>query len=133
MITGAAASYQECHQVFTVQHKVLLLHQVRHVPGDQAAGLLLFNALEVGLETVVRICLRLQVRLNLTDLLGNNIREVLQTLFDWILGHVPPKLSHIGGQVNSISQQVLPQFVSLILQNLTKIVCDFPIYLLFYS
>ena len=112
---------------------MLLLHQVRHVPGDQAAGLLLFNALEVGLETVVRVCLGLQVRLNLTDLLGHDIREVLEALLDRILGHVPPELSHIGGQVNSISQQVLPKFVSLILQNFTKIVRDFPIYLLFYS
>ena len=112
---------------------MLLLHQVRHVPGDQAPGLLLLNALQVGLETVVCVRLGLQVRLNLTDLLGDDIGEVLQALFDWILGHVPPKLSHIGGQVNSISQQVLPKFVSLILQNFTKIVCDFPIYLLFYS
>ena len=110
---------------------MLLFHQVRHVPGDQAAGLLLLNALEVGLEAVVRVCLGLQVRLNLTDLLGHDIREVLEALLDGILGHVPSELRHIGGQVNSISQQVLPQLVSLILQNFTKIVRNFPEYLIF--
>ena len=110
---------------------MFLLNQVRHVPGNQAAGLLLLDALEVGLETVVCIRLGLQIRLNLTDLLGDDVREVLQTLLDGILGHVPPKLGHIGGQVNSISQQVLPKLVSLILQNFTEIVGDFPEYFLF--
>ena len=101
---------------------MFLLHQVRHVPGDQAAGLLLLNALEVGLETVVGVCLGLQVRLDLTDLLGHDIREVLQALLDGILGHVPTELSHIGRQVHSISQEVFPKLVSLILENFTKIV-----------
>ena len=110
---------------------MFLLHQVRHVPGDQAAGLLLLNALEVGLETVVGVGLGLQVRLNLTDLLGHDIREVLQALLDGILGHVPPELCDVGGQVNSISQQVLPKLVSLILQNFTKIVRNFPEYFIF--
>merc|ERR1719470_71700 len=87
--------------------------------------LLLLNALEVGLEAVVCCCFSLQIRFYLTDLLGDNVRQVLQRLLDRVLSHVPPELGHVGGQVHPVGQQVLPQFVPLVFQHISQIIGNF--------
>ena len=67
-----------------------------------------------------------QIRLDLADLLGDDVGEVLQTLLDGILGHVPPELRHVGGQVHPVGQQVLAELVALLLQHLAQVVGDLP-------
>jgi hypothetical protein len=85
---------QRC-QVLGVEDEVLLLHQIGQVARQQASPartkleeskrtsnsnsrLLLLQVLQVALQAVVCLRLCLQVRVDLTDLLGDDVGDVAQ-------------------------------------------------------
>ena len=74
---GQRDDHQEGHQVLGIKNKMLLFNQICYVPGDQAAHLLLLNALQIGLEAVVCCSLGFQINLYLADLFGDDIYDVV--------------------------------------------------------
>lgn len=61
--------------------------------------LFFLHILKIALQLVVRIGLGLQVSINLTNLLANNIRDIFQRLLNRIFSHVPLKLGDVTRQV----------------------------------
>lgn len=105
---------QRC-QVLGVEDEVLLLHQIGQVTGQQASAaentenlkkflrflaifhsrLLLLQILQISLQAVVSLRLCLQVRVNLPDLLRDDVGDVAKRLLDGILCHVPLEASNV--------------------------------------
>lgn len=90
---------QESGQVLRVQDEVLLLDDVSQAASHQTAALLLLQVLEVALQAVVGRGLGLEVRVDLANLLGDDVGDVAQRLLDGVLRDVPLETRQVRGQV----------------------------------
>lgn len=78
---------------------MLLLDDVSQAASHQTAALLLLQVLEVALQAVVGRGLGLEVRVDLANLLGDDVGDVAQRLLDGVLRDVPLETRQVRGQV----------------------------------
>ncbi|KAH9401213.1 hypothetical protein TYRP_002807 [Tyrophagus putrescentiae] len=106
--------HQQRGEVLAAQHKVVLLHQLGEVAHQEAAGGPALQRLQTALQVVEGGRLRLQVLVDLSDLLVDDLLQRLEGLLHRELGAVPLELGEVGGELLSVRLQLLPQRLALL-------------------